>query len=553
MLTACLFKSRSAELFQEKMSQLFLNDKLSDVTFVIGDTKLPAHRFPLVVHSEYFENLLADTKNDADNNEIEIKDTSLEHFKLILEYIYHGSLEFNKLSVEDLFKVVEAAETYKLSRLIEFLDEHLATRVDADTFWSIVDNAISHSLKKTATSCMSHVELNTKAVVTHKLFEQLSPAAMERILKLPSSAPEERIFKALINWIRAHREEHSTKVVPLLKLVKFNQLSREDLMLLVRPDQLITDKDFVDLLHEHPQSNVTLDWSRAACETGAELTKGLSFGHGLFHDTIIRGVKKEDGFKIFIDLRQQLFFNCVKMVLKQVGPYTVSVSTDNANWKLVIDRSKYDCRGMQELYFTEQQARYISINAASSTISNDTFEVSHFEVLSTPKRFRIDADTTLLIPKEDVASFAKYAKIVKNQNDTSQSCPMAQPHPNRTGGVIIGSPQPPSTKAVISTEENQLKKDRNNSVTLLLPQPYLINALQLYSSIGLSAWHVVELQLSSNNKEWATFSCLNWATEKQTSRQPVMSIRCTGTLDTIELIEKYYLEGRSATAKSEVK
>jgi hypothetical protein len=88
--------------FVAEMEALLNDESLSDVTFLVGDARIPAHRSILVARSQYFRVMLtsgfregqeppykrARTNGQEGAADITIGDTSPEAFKAILRYLY---------------------------------------------------------------------------------------------------------------------------------------------------------------------------------------------------------------------------------------------------------------------------------------------------------------------------------------------------------------------------------------------------------------------------------------------------------------------------------
>jgi BTB/POZ domain len=65
----------------------FLSQRFSDVTIVVGDKSLPAHRMVLA-SNKYFDTLLGSAFKEAAAPKLELKDISLEHAQQLLAVIY---------------------------------------------------------------------------------------------------------------------------------------------------------------------------------------------------------------------------------------------------------------------------------------------------------------------------------------------------------------------------------------------------------------------------------------------------------------------------------
>lgn len=72
------------------MAQLCMSDDYSDVTFIVEEHKIPAHRVILAARSEYFRALLYGGLSETTQHDIKLE-IPLEAFKCLLGYIYSGT------------------------------------------------------------------------------------------------------------------------------------------------------------------------------------------------------------------------------------------------------------------------------------------------------------------------------------------------------------------------------------------------------------------------------------------------------------------------------
>lgn len=86
---------------QSGIAHLWETRQHTDVTFLVGHSRVPAHRAILASQSEYFNRLLFGEMIEARAGaEIPLKDTPLKAFQLLLRYAYSGSLEMKDVPIE---------------------------------------------------------------------------------------------------------------------------------------------------------------------------------------------------------------------------------------------------------------------------------------------------------------------------------------------------------------------------------------------------------------------------------------------------------------------
>lgn len=86
-------------LLSKDIGQLYQNKEYSDVTLVVEGVEFHAHKVILAARSEYFRALLYGGMRESHQSRIELQETSIGAFKIIVKYIYTGSLMLARLKV----------------------------------------------------------------------------------------------------------------------------------------------------------------------------------------------------------------------------------------------------------------------------------------------------------------------------------------------------------------------------------------------------------------------------------------------------------------------
>lgn len=90
----------------DQLSELYLNEKDSDIVFIIDNERISAHKFVLMLRCEYFRLMFLSGLREAINGEVVVKETSLIAFKTVLNYMYTGKIYLNDKSVDDAIDVL---------------------------------------------------------------------------------------------------------------------------------------------------------------------------------------------------------------------------------------------------------------------------------------------------------------------------------------------------------------------------------------------------------------------------------------------------------------
>ncbi|XP_043287595.1 BTB and MATH domain-containing protein 43-like [Venturia canescens] len=101
------------------MKALYEKKTLSDVTFVIDDKELPAHKAVLAVRSEVFEAMFLSEMKEKDTSRVEIVDAKAEIFEEFLKYLYTGELNDLKNKVGEMLFLADKYQVCKLKEMCE--------------------------------------------------------------------------------------------------------------------------------------------------------------------------------------------------------------------------------------------------------------------------------------------------------------------------------------------------------------------------------------------------------------------------------------------------
>ena len=94
--------------YRQNMASLFESGKHSDVSFVIGDAKFPAHKAILSARSVVFAAILEhEATKVAQERKVEIKDVPSRTFKELLQFLHTGKIPSKDEFTENLLMATE--------------------------------------------------------------------------------------------------------------------------------------------------------------------------------------------------------------------------------------------------------------------------------------------------------------------------------------------------------------------------------------------------------------------------------------------------------------
>lgn len=157
----------------ENMKKLLNNSDFSDITFVVQNQKIYAHKAILVAQCEHFRAMFSGGRfAEANQTEIEIPQWSHVAFSAMLEWLYTGHTP-RELAAAQLTEVLGLADHYTLDGLKHVCENVLVHSVEIENVCTLLrhaDQYMAHELKR---YCLSFILKNFEQVTYTKAFEDL--------------------------------------------------------------------------------------------------------------------------------------------------------------------------------------------------------------------------------------------------------------------------------------------------------------------------------------------------------------------------------------------
>jgi BTB/POZ domain-containing protein 9 len=241
---------------------------------------------------------------------------------------------------------------------------------------------------------------------------------------------------------------------------------------------------------------------------------------------------KEKDPGIIVELARPHIINLIKFQLPERDQrsfsYFVEVSMDKRDWVRVIDHTRYLCRNKQNLFFNKKVIKFIRICGTYTTSSACTFQIMNLEVLFTPEPFNVDSSTTLIIPKQNVATIQNNANVIEGVS--------------RSRNALLNG----DTRNYDWDNGYTCHQLQSGCIIVQLAQPYMID------SIGLLLWDCDDrqysyyIEVSTDQQTWnrVVEECEVSSWRRVTFElQPVAFIKVVGTANTAnEVFHLVHLE-----------
>lgn len=130
----------SVALVERRLRHFFNDEEFSDVTFLVEDRKIYAHKMVLSMVSNYFRTMFTSGFRESASGEVEISDVPYDAFLAVVEYIYTGGLpNFDDTRIDSsarlgrVVDILELSNRFCLNHLKETCETELQSAVNADS------------------------------------------------------------------------------------------------------------------------------------------------------------------------------------------------------------------------------------------------------------------------------------------------------------------------------------------------------------------------------------------------------------------------------------
>ncbi|TDG43322.1 hypothetical protein AWZ03_010257 [Drosophila navojoa] len=530
--------------FSADIARLCMNERYADVEFLVEEQQLPAHRAILAARSDYFRALLYGGMSEASQRQIAME-VPLEPFKVLLRYIYSGTLSLSSLDEDAIIGVLGMANQYGFQDLEMAISKYLRRYLALNNVCMILDAARLYNLEELTQVCLMFMDRNAVDLLQHDSFKMLSRESLEEILRRDCFfAPEVQIFLAVWKWSRYNPNIDIKTVVSLVRLPLMNL---EHLLQVVRPSGILDPDKILDAIDElstsktlpyraalWPEENVATAKFSAHCihgECRSSLLDGDVTSYDMEHGYTRHCITDSSDTGIVVELGTMCMINHIRMLLwdrdSRAYSYFVEVSGNQQHWERVIDYSEYHCRSWQFLYFEARPLRYIRIVGTQNTV-NRVFHVVGLEAMHTTNFPKIVDG--FVAPKANVATIDMSAIV--------------------TDGVSR------TRNALINGDFSRYDWDSgytchqlgSGEIVVRLGQPYYIGSMRLLLWDCDDRTYSFYIETSTNRKNWQMVvdkrneKARSWQNFHFTPR-PIVFIRIVGTRNTAnEIFHCVHLE-----------
>lgn len=162
-----------------QMQALVNDDKFSDVTFIVEDQPIFAHRAILAQRCDHFAAMFRSGFRESTEKEIRIPNIARQVFLLLLEYIYTDSVRVDLEHAIDLFT---ASDQYQLERLRDMCCTIVCRNLNAENSTMLLQAASESHCQVLKEACMNYIVENFEVISKTDGIKQISHPLLLEIL-----------------------------------------------------------------------------------------------------------------------------------------------------------------------------------------------------------------------------------------------------------------------------------------------------------------------------------------------------------------------------------
>ena len=162
------------------LRNLVNDDALSDVTFIVEDRPVYAHKV-LLMRSPYFQAMFLGPMMESSQSEIRLEQVGYDIFLLLLEYLYTDAVRIPLDAAMDLFA---AANQFSLPRLQAMCEKKMLESITIGSAATIFLAADLHSADNLRTKSLKYILAHFEQVSKTEAFEEMARGNVELVFEI---------------------------------------------------------------------------------------------------------------------------------------------------------------------------------------------------------------------------------------------------------------------------------------------------------------------------------------------------------------------------------
>ncbi|XP_041357130.1 kelch-like ECH-associated protein 1 isoform X2 [Gigantopelta aegis] len=203
----------------DTMKTLQRAHKLCDVTLVVGEDEIPAHKIVLAASSPYFKAMFTGGMREEEMASIPLHGISPCTLHILVDFAYTAEININELNVCYL---LPAATMFQMAHVVEACSVFLEHQLDPNNCIGIANFASEHGCLELEAKARSYIHKHFCDVIKSDEFLMLSPCQMISLIKQDelNIHCESEVFQAVIRWVQSEPDKRLGKLENLLNAVR---------------------------------------------------------------------------------------------------------------------------------------------------------------------------------------------------------------------------------------------------------------------------------------------------------------------------------------------
>lgn len=168
---AIYVENQQVSTLLENYHGLLQTKKYSDITFLVGNEEISAHKLIVASRSDVFAAMFDSDMMEKKTGRIEITDIEPTIFKQLSSFMYSGNVD--SMNTDELLKLIQAADKYSVRSLVNMCAYRLSCDLSIANAVDILIVAASVNSDFLKKNCIDLIIKNKQKIVTSESYDKL--------------------------------------------------------------------------------------------------------------------------------------------------------------------------------------------------------------------------------------------------------------------------------------------------------------------------------------------------------------------------------------------
>jgi len=224
----------------QHLQTIFNDPHLCDITFVIGNEKLPASRSHLATQSHVFRSMLYGQMREGSSSEIIISDPHVlpSAFVSLVKYLYSGVID---LGPRNVLHILYVSKLYDIMSLVNKCREIVKGKISESDVLCVWDSALALGEEEIEKKCEDLFSVNTAEIIKETPVKGLSKEVMLKVVSCDNLNIEEiDLFNFVNAWrLQLPEEGMMEHINQIVTHIRFPLITPRHLTEYVDPTKLV--------------------------------------------------------------------------------------------------------------------------------------------------------------------------------------------------------------------------------------------------------------------------------------------------------------------------